>query len=126
MAEIFDILRFEVDKRQDLTMTDVYTEVGNVSVLGADLGTYEYGVSLTSIFDQTNKSEFIRFSTDGGTVWYELSSEPADKTDDNPSVYNFFLEGVSGDLNFQVQARKEDASGVMLIHFVDTYIRRVK
>jgi len=123
--EIFDILRFAVDKRSDLTMTDAYTEVGNVSLDNCDMGTYEYGLSLTSIFDQTNKSEYLRFSTDGGNTWYEFSSEPADKTDDNPTSYNFFLENMSGDLNFQVQARKEDATGVMSIHFVDTYIRRV-
>jgi len=59
-------------------------------------------------------------------TWFEFSSEPADKTDDNPASYVFFLENMSGDLNFQVQARKEDATGVMDIHFIDTYIRRVK
>lgn len=126
MAEYFELPRFTVDKRRDLTMTEVYQEIGNVSVLGAALGTYEYGFSMTHQYDQANLSEYVRFSIDDGVTWTEFITEPSDTTNDTPMTYNFFKEGVSGDLNIQVQARKVNATGVMTVKFIDTYMRRVK
>lgn len=126
MAEYFELTRFTVDKRQDLTMTEVYQEIGNVSIAGAILGTYEYGFSMTHQYDQANLSEYIDFSTDGGVTWTEFITEPADTTDDEPLTYFFFKEGISGDLNLRVRARKVNTTGVMVVKFIDTYMRRVK
>ena len=126
MAEFFTVARFEVDKRKDLTMTDTYQEIGNISMLNAVEGTYEYGFSMTHTFDQTIKSEFVRFSIDGGVTWTEFSKEPSDLTDNIPTTYNFFKTGASGNLSIIVEARKEDAVGEMIVKFIDTYIKRVK
>ncbi len=126
MAELFGLLNFNVDKRQNLLMSSVYGEIGNVSLLGAVVGTYEFGFSLTLNFDQANKSEFVRFSLDGGATWTEFQTDIGNSTTDTPLMYQFYKEGLSGDLSLQVEARKEDATGIMNIIFVDTWIRRVK
>lgn len=125
MAEIFDILRFEVDKRQDITLPETYTEVANVDLLGAELGKYEYGVSMTHSFDSVTTSVYRRVSIDGGTTWKEFILEPSDITNNVAGSYFFFGIGVSGDLSITVQARKETTAGVLVIGAVDAYIRRV-
>lgn len=124
--EIFDILTFNVDKRVDLTMTDVYQEIANVSLLGSVLGDYEYGFSVTHQFDQIIKSEYLRFSIDGGITWSEFVGEPSDITDDSGFMYQFYKLQKSGDLNLIIQARKEDGVGVMTVEFVDAWIKRVR
>ena len=126
MADIFDILRFEVDKTSDLTMTDTYQEIGNVEMLDAELGTYEYGFSVTHSFDSTTTSEMFRMSLDDGATWDEYIIEPKDKTDEIFDSYNFFKVGMSGDLSLILEARQETSAGVMVVQFADVFIRRVK
>ncbi len=124
--DIFDILRFEVDKTSDTTMLSTYQSVGSVTMANAVLGTYEFGMSITSKYDQTTKSKFARFSLDDGATWFEFTHEASDKTDSDPTTYSFFLEGVSGDLTLDVECRKEDATGIMIVEFADVWIKRVK
>jgi len=125
MAEFFDVARFEVDKRTDVSIPETYTEIGNVTMAGAEEGTYEYGFSLTWLFDQVNKSEFLRFSSDGGVIWHESNSELSDSAFEKRDAYQFYIPLSSGDLNLIVQVRKEDATGVMDVQFADTWIKRV-
>jgi len=126
MAEIFDILRFEVDKRENLTIPETYTEIANVTMTDAELGDYEYGVSMTHTFDSTTTSVYRRMSSDGGVTWREFILEPSDTTDNVAGSYNFFRLQVSGDLNIIVQARKETSAGTLIVGSMDAYIRRVR
>ena len=126
MAELFTILELALDKRDTLTMTETYQEVGKATMANAPAGTYEFGMSLSTTYDTAQKSKFLRFSLDDGTSWSEFESEPSDKTNIEPFTYNFFKSGVSGALSLTVQARKEDAAGVMTVNFIDTYIRRAQ
>lgn len=126
MAEIFDILRFEGDSSQDLTMTEVYQEVANVSLLGAELGTYVFDMSMVHTFDSVTTSVYRRMSIDGGATWNEFVVEPSDITDLIPDSYNFFVEGASGNLTLQIETRKETSAGVLLVKQVHASIRRVK
>lgn len=125
MAEFFDINRFEVDIRENLTMTDTYQEVGNTEMLDAELGCYEFGYSGVHSYDQINKSEYMRFSLDGGTTWQELIREPANTLDIQADSYQFYIRGISGDLSFIVQARAQDATGTMEVYSVNVWIKRV-
>jgi len=128
MADIFSILTYDVDKNSGLTMTDTYQDVANVTMAAPTVvnGWYEFGMSITSTFDTTTKSEFYRFSLDGGTSWNEFTHEPSDQTDEEPFVYIFPKQYTSAEaVNFIVQARKEDTAGTMLVPFADAWIKRV-
>jgi len=125
MAELFNILVSAVDARQNIVMTDVYQEVANVTLVGAELGDYEHMMSITSQYDQTTKSEFFRFSLDGGSTWEESQTEPKDKTDKRYISYPFVRTQVSGDLQLIIQARKEDVTGVMTVLFANAWIKRI-
>lgn len=126
MAEFYDVNRFEVNIQTNQTMTEVYQEVANVEMLGAEVGTYEYGLSGVHSFDQSITSEYRRVSIDGGATWQETILEPSDTNNVRSESYQFYLQGVSGDLSLIVQARKETATGVMVVHSVNAWIKRVK
>lgn len=125
MAEFFDINKFVVDIRENLTMTEVYQEVASTEMLGAELGTYEYGISGFHSYDQANLSEYRRVSIDGGATWQETILEPSDTSNVRGTSYQFYKQGVSGDLSIIVQGRKETAVGIMLVHSVNAWIKRV-
>jgi len=131
MAELFDILTFYGDKRSSTNnvelqdIPETYIEIGSFDTPDLPSGRYEIGVSITSTFDRTNKSEFIRWSDDGGTNWNEFSSEPQDKTDDKPHYYAYTKTGYSGVKQFRLEARKEADAGLMTVNFADCWIKRV-
>lgn len=126
MAEFWDINAFAVDIRANLTMTENYQEVASTELLGAELGTYEYGVSGVHSYDQANLSEYRRVSIDGGDTWSEVIMEPSDSSNVRATSYQFYVVGASGDLSIVVQGRKETATGVMTVHNVNAWIKRVK
>ena len=129
--ELFEILTFYGDKRNsgsDTALADVpetYIEIGSFDTPDLPNGRYELGVSVTSTFDRTNKSEFLRWSDDGGSTWDEFSSEPQDKTDDKPHYYAYTKENYSGVKQFRLEARKETGAGTMIVNFADCWIKRV-
>ena len=126
MAEFYDVNRFEVDIQADQTMTETYQEIASVEMLGAEAGTYEYGISGVHSYDQSIYSEYRRISIDGGATWQETILEPSDSNNVRSTSYQFYKQGVSGDLNLIVQARKEVATGVMVVHVIHAWIKRVK
>lgn len=124
--EIFDILRYELDARQNLDIDDTYTEIANVTMSNAVLGDYEHTMSLTHSYDQTNSSAFFRFSIDGGVTWDESTLAPDDKLDRTFTAYSFVRVGESGNINLQIQARKEDSDvGILTVHSVNAWIKRI-
>ena len=126
MAELFSIMTHHGDKNSNIAVQDVYNDLVNiVTPIALPLGSYEFGFSLTMTYDQVNKSEFIRFSIDGGSSWTEFQTEPSDKLDETPFMYQFFKNDISGITNMIVQARKQDAAGVMHVAFADCWIKRV-
>ncbi len=127
MAEFFDVAKSVVDiTNTDQTMTEVYQEIANVEMLGAEVGTYEFGISGRHSFDQSITSEYRQVSIDGGATWQETILEPSDSSNIRTDTYIFYLDGVSGDLSIQVQARKETATGIMIVHSINAWIKRVK
>ena len=124
--EFYDVNRFELDIATDLTMTEVYSEVTNVEMLDVEEGTYEYGMSGVHSFDQSITSVYRRMSIDGGVTWQEVILEPSDNTNIIANSYQFYIQGVSGDLSLIVQARKETVTGVLTIHSANAWIKRVK
>ena len=125
MAEFWDVNAFAVDIRADLTMTEVYQEVASVELLGAEAGTYEYGLSGVHSYDQSIYSEYRRVSIDGGDTWQETILEPSDSSNVRSTSFQFYKTGVSGDISLIVQGRKEVVTGVMVVHSINAWIKRV-
>ena len=127
MADIFDILRYEHDKGAYPNVPETYVEVANVSMLAVEPGEYEFGYSAITTYDQTTKSLYGRFSTDGGSTWTEVRVEPKDNTNIVPEQYQFIeTVTVAGDLSLIVQARKEDAIGTFDLVAINAWIKRMK
>ena len=124
--EIFDILTYDYDKQSGiLDIPDTYTPVTAVTTPTREAGVYEYGISITWVYDRTNTSAFLRFSTDG-TTWNEFIAEPKDKTDSNTTYYAFpKVITTSGPLTLQVEMKKETGAGALDCNFADVYIKRV-
>jgi len=126
MTEIFEILTYDYTKAVDINaIPEVYTPVVGMVTPSRPVGIYEMGLSLTYNFSVANKSVFMRFSTDGGVSWNEFTAEPKDTTDDEPHFYQFPMEHVGGAVDMQIEARKEDANGVLNVHFADIWFKRV-
>ena len=126
MPELFDVLTYDYAKAQDiLNIPDTYTELVALLTPSRPVGVYELGMSLTYNLDTANRSVFLRFTTDGGVSWNEFSAEPKDSTDDEPHFYQFPVTHAGGAKDIQIQARKEAATGVLDVHFADTWFKRV-
>ena len=122
---IWDVMTFYGDKRNDLVMSETYSDIGNFTTPDLPLGRYEFSINFTTIFDRTNKKEYFRFSIDGGVTWFEFAAETSSKIDAKAYSYSFTLEGFSGVTNMIAQARKETGAGVMDVKFSDCSIKRV-
>ncbi len=122
---IWDVMTFYGDKRNDLVMSDVYADVGNFTTPDLPIGRYDFSMSFTTLFDRNNFKEFFRFSTDGGLNWNEFASTTSSKIDAKAYTYNFTKENYSGVTHMIVQARKETGAGDMTVQFSDCSIKRV-
>ena len=99
-----------------VTVTDgTYEAINSHTIVSADAGTYRISMSMIYTYDQLNKSAYFQFSKDGGNTWTEIRKEPKDNSDKVPMNFDFSLVHVSGDLDIQMQAHKEDGLGVMEI-----------
>jgi len=122
---IWDVVTFYGDKTSDLTMSDVYSDIGNFTTPDLPKGRYDFSMSFTTIFDRNNFKEFFRFSTDGGATWNEFAAQTSSKIDAKAYTYNFTKENYSGVTHMIVQARKETGAGNMIVLFSDSAIKRV-
>ena len=125
MAELFDIVTYDFNKTVDaLNLPETYTNVGTLVTPSRDAGTYVLGFSFTWTFDRTTESVFIRWRQNGG-AWNEYSSEPTEKTDSNTAFYEFPAAYPSQIHTIEVEMRKETASGVLNLQFLDIFLQRV-
>jgi len=88
-------------------------------------GIYTVTISATWELGSQIRSAYIRFTTDGGTTWEEGVREPKDISDTQFSHYSFPLTLDGSAIDFIVQARREDASVTMDMHFLNLFIQRV-
>jgi len=128
--ELFDILRYEYNKVQDISIDTKYpdfTPVNSVVMQQADPGVYEVGVSIKWTLNTASSSGILRYSLDGGTTWYEAWEEPKDRTDDRHAYYAFPIEvTATQDIDFRVEMAKEASNPTMFVRFCDVFIKRVQ
>jgi len=119
-------LTYDYDKKGGYTdLPDTYTTLNDL-IVDRLAGVYVYGISLSWIFDRTNDSVYLRFSTNGGTTWNEFIAEPKDKTDTNATFYSFPSEHNGGIIQMKVEIRKDTGGGQLDVPFTDVWIERKK
>jgi len=119
-------LTYDYDKQSGYTdLPDTYTTLNDL-IVDRLAGVYVYGISLSWIFDRTNDSVYLRFSTDGGATWNEFIAEPKDKTDTNATFYSFPSEHNGGIIQMKVEIRKDTGGGQLDVPFTDVWIERKK
>jgi hypothetical protein len=125
--DIFDIMTYDYERRDgQLDLSDSWTEINSIVVADREAGVYEMGMAVHWVFDRTTKSAFIRFSLDGGATWQEFTGEPKDKTDSNATYFAFPYEQVAdGQMQIQVEIRKETGAGVLDVPRSACWIKRV-
>jgi hypothetical protein len=124
MAELFDIMTYDFDKRDDqLDLPETWTEIAHVTA-DREAGTYDMSMAIHWIFDRTNKSTYVRFSVDG-TNWYEFTGEPKDKTDSNATYFAFPYAHLGGQIDLFVEIKKETGAGVLDVVHAAAWIQRV-
>jgi hypothetical protein len=124
--EVLSVMTYDYDKQANiLNVPETYTEINNYTSPSRPAGVYEIGMSFTYAFNQTNRSVYWRWSTDGGTVWNEFRSEPKDVQDKFARYYQYPVDHAGGPLSIITQTRKEDVLGVLDVFFSDVWFRRV-
>jgi len=135
MKEIFEILTYDHTKVGEGTPTGVidistdypdFTPVAAVLTPDRPQGLYEVSFSLTWNLATVKKSGIARWSEDGGNTWYEIQSEPKDKTNDNTSFYGYPFEHTGGPIDIQVEITREAGTSDMQVRFCDIIIQRVQ
>ena len=107
-----------------LNIPETYTPVAQLITPLRVAGTYVLGFSLTYTFDRTTESAFLRWREQGG-AWNEYSSEPSEKTDANTAYYEFPSAYPEEVHDIEVEMRKETATGVLDLNFLDIFFQRV-
>lgn len=115
---------FDTVKTTALTMTDAYQDLGNLTTPSRPAGVYVVSFSVAFTFDQINKSAYFQFRVDG-SAWYEFRQENSDITDNRAFVYFYPSTYTAGIHTIELQGRKEDAAGIMVVDFADTNFQRV-
>jgi len=109
----------------DQTMSETYQTVVELNITDAPAGDFVFGFTFTTSFDSTTKKEFFQFSIDGGVNWDGFTTPVKSTTDREPFVYAYPINGFAGGAFHAIfQARKEDASGVMIVHYSDLTFER--
>ena len=103
---------------------EVYTTLIDLITDPLEQGLYEFGFSLSYSLNTATKSAYLRFSTDGGTVWHEFIQEPKDNTDITPVMYGYPAQW-SGIKNILIEARSEATGDLVHVSFVDAWIKLV-
>ena len=123
--EIFNILTYDTEKETSiLDIDDTYISVLELITPVREAGKYEVKLSLTYDFSSTNTSAYFRWRVDGGT-WNEIITEPSDKNDRVPVYYEFPSDYLSGAHSIDIEARKENNTGTLNIHYLDASFVRV-
>lgn len=124
---------YVLDKRQDISVTEVYPAWQQVSELQylivEGISTYEFKISLTYNYPVVNKSAYFRFSIDDGVTWSNFIKEPKDTTDELIVFYMFPKEyDLAGGIGntMLLEAAKESGVDDFEIHFSDIIVERVK
>ena len=95
--------------------SSTYQPINSLVLSSAGTGTYVISLGMIYSYDQLNKSSYFRFSVDGGVSWTEIRKEPKDNSDKVPLSYFIPIEHISGEINVQVEAHKEDGTGTMVV-----------
>jgi len=101
-----------------LNIPETYTPVLSLIAPDCPAGTYELKMAMTWQLDVASKSVYFRWREDGGT-WTEAVSEPKDRTDHVLSSYFYPKIWAGGTKTIEAEMRKEDAIGVLDLHFLD-------
>ncbi len=125
--ELFDILTLDYDKGgPSLNIGDVYVPITEIITPVRPAGIYEFGISMTWTYDRTNRSAYMRYSTNGGTSWNDFIAEPKDSTDANAMYYAYpRILAADGIQQLRVESRKETGAGTLDINFADCWIKRI-
>lgn len=108
-----------------IAVGDSWTEI-NALAIDRPAGLYVWAVSVTWVFDSSNRSAEFRFSTDGGQTWGEAwRLEPSDNTNRHPLFYSFPVQHAGGPRSVIMQARKLSAQGVLTVTYSDLWYQRV-
>ena len=122
---VFNTMTYDYEKTVDiLNIPETYTPVGQLVTPLRVAGTYVLGFSLTWTFDHTTESVFMRWRQEGG-AWNEYSSEPTERTDSNTAFYEFPSEYIEQVHDIEVEMRKETATGILNLQFLDIFFQRV-
>jgi hypothetical protein len=116
---------YEVSKVSDHLVTDAAFEpLVSIPLVEAPAGWYEYKFSVLYTINSTVNSAFFRYSTDGGSTWWEIRSESKDAADQVPLTYFFPIQysGETNNLSLAIEVRKENAGDVMTVLFADAVI----
>ena len=126
MPELFDILQVKITKVSGVTdIPDTWQPLASVSLTALEMGTYEYGLSISGSMGDRQESAHIRFSSDNGTNWVVFSREAKDLGDTLEWTYQYFKVGASGTLTMQIEAKKDTGGSQYDISYADVWIKRV-
>ena len=90
---------------------ETYTNIVSLTTPNRESGVYEVGMSVNYNFDQNNKSLYMRWRANGG-AWAEFTTPPSSAILDTPRYIIDVVEHTVGPMVFEVEMRKEDASGI--------------
>lgn len=124
-AEIFAVMTYDFEKVSSvLNIPETYTPVAQLITPVRAAGTYVLGFSMTWTFDRTTESVFLRWRQNG-SAWNEYSTEPTERTDSNTGFYEFPAQYIEESHIVDVEMRKETATGVLNLQFLDIFFQRV-
>lgn len=109
------------------TTSSVYTQLNRLTVIAPPSGVYEYKFSMTWNYNNTTKSAYFRFSTDGGVTWNEVRKEAKDVTDNYPAYYAFpvqFTQIGADNIDLIVEYRTETDGDVLNVSYMDIVVER--
>lgn len=105
-------------------MTAVYANIGNLVTPDRPAGKYQIEFSVTYDFNIITDSAFFRFRVDGA-AWNEFRKEPSDVTENVPFYYSYPGDYAAGSHTVELEARKQNGSGIMNVYFADTSFFRI-
>lgn len=123
---VFATLTYDYAKVSNvLDIPETWTPVLTLTTPNRPDGVYEFGMSFTYDFPDTNDSAYVRWRIDGG-VWNEFRSEPKDIQDRIAAYYAFPAQYAAGVHVMDFEMRKDVITANQLdLLFLDLWFHRV-
>ena len=115
--KLYDYMRehYKYNKVENIDIVDDHPSFTPVNQLAVTLpaGLYMVRIAILWNLDTTTKSGIARFTYDGGTTWYEVWSEPKDRTNDNSGDFTYTIDHPGGVLDVQLEMARESGTASM-------------